>query len=176
MWYRRLLGVITKKDVLRHVKQMDNEDPSSVLFNWAHARLARRRAPWYTHVQLRARSLIKDSEWSHTGTQPMPVPCGVAITTRPMCCRSYHAASKIVPCSPLRVSRYVVTMHSVAGSRSTPWYRCLSTARHRVATLLHERVYVMQDYIVSTYIYHYNIVKTCTYFIIMTSANYCKVQ
>lgn len=30
---RRLLGVITKKDVLRHVKQMDNEDPSSVLFN-----------------------------------------------------------------------------------------------------------------------------------------------
>ncbi|KAG6442792.1 hypothetical protein O3G_MSEX002552 [Manduca sexta] len=29
----RLLGVITKKDVLRHVKQMDNEDPSSVLFN-----------------------------------------------------------------------------------------------------------------------------------------------
>ncbi|XP_046735055.1 H(+)/Cl(-) exchange transporter 4 isoform X6 [Diprion similis] len=29
----RLLGVITKKDVLRHVKQLDNEDPSSVLFN-----------------------------------------------------------------------------------------------------------------------------------------------
>ncbi|XP_060519673.1 H(+)/Cl(-) exchange transporter 5 isoform X2 [Cylas formicarius] len=29
----RLLGVITKKDVLRHIKQMDNEDPSSVLFN-----------------------------------------------------------------------------------------------------------------------------------------------
>ncbi|XP_068620027.1 H(+)/Cl(-) exchange transporter 5 isoform X1 [Battus philenor] len=29
----RLLGVITKKDVLRHVKQMDNEDPNSVLFN-----------------------------------------------------------------------------------------------------------------------------------------------
>ncbi|PNF20551.1 hypothetical protein B7P43_G05251, partial [Cryptotermes secundus] len=27
----RLLGVITKKDVLRHVKQMDNEDPNSVL-------------------------------------------------------------------------------------------------------------------------------------------------
>jgi len=31
--YRRLLGVITKKDVLRHVKQLDNEDPNSVLFN-----------------------------------------------------------------------------------------------------------------------------------------------
>lgn len=30
---RRLLGVITKKDVLRHVKQMDNEDPNTVLFN-----------------------------------------------------------------------------------------------------------------------------------------------
>ncbi|XP_060653570.1 LOW QUALITY PROTEIN: H(+)/Cl(-) exchange transporter 5 [Drosophila nasuta] len=29
----RLLGVITKKDVLRHVKQMDNEDPNTVLFN-----------------------------------------------------------------------------------------------------------------------------------------------
>lgn len=29
----RLLGVITKKDVLRHVKQMDNEDPSTILFN-----------------------------------------------------------------------------------------------------------------------------------------------
>lgn len=31
--FRRLLGVITKKDVLRHIKQMDNEDPNSVLFN-----------------------------------------------------------------------------------------------------------------------------------------------
>ncbi|XP_039286336.1 H(+)/Cl(-) exchange transporter 5 isoform X5 [Nilaparvata lugens] len=29
----RLLGVITKKDVLRYIKQIDNEDPSSVLFN-----------------------------------------------------------------------------------------------------------------------------------------------
>jgi len=29
----RLLGIITKKDVLRHVKQMDNEDPNSVMFN-----------------------------------------------------------------------------------------------------------------------------------------------
>lgn len=29
----RLLGVITKKDVLRHVKQLDNEDPNTVLFN-----------------------------------------------------------------------------------------------------------------------------------------------
>ncbi|XP_037035268.1 H(+)/Cl(-) exchange transporter 5 isoform X7 [Bradysia coprophila] len=29
----RLLGVITKKDVLRHIKQMDNEDPNTVLFN-----------------------------------------------------------------------------------------------------------------------------------------------
>ncbi|XP_018325354.1 H(+)/Cl(-) exchange transporter 5 isoform X2 [Agrilus planipennis] len=29
----RLLGVITKKDVLRHIKKMDNEDPNSVLFN-----------------------------------------------------------------------------------------------------------------------------------------------
>jgi len=29
----RLLGVITKKDVLRYIKQIDNEDPSTVLFN-----------------------------------------------------------------------------------------------------------------------------------------------
>jgi chloride channel 3/4/5 len=29
----RLLGIVTKKDVLRHVKQMDDEDPTSVLFN-----------------------------------------------------------------------------------------------------------------------------------------------
>nr|CAD7265038.1 unnamed protein product [Timema shepardi] len=29
----RLLGVITKKDLLRHIKQMENEDPNSVLFN-----------------------------------------------------------------------------------------------------------------------------------------------
>jgi chloride channel 3/4/5 len=29
----RLLGIITKKDVLRHVKQLDNEDPESVLFS-----------------------------------------------------------------------------------------------------------------------------------------------
>lgn len=29
----RLLGVITKKDVLRYIKQIDNEDPNSVLFN-----------------------------------------------------------------------------------------------------------------------------------------------
>ncbi|XP_050541085.1 H(+)/Cl(-) exchange transporter 5 isoform X1 [Daktulosphaira vitifoliae] len=29
----RLLGVITKKDILRYIKHMDNEDPSSVLFN-----------------------------------------------------------------------------------------------------------------------------------------------
>lgn len=33
LFHRRLLGVITKKDVLRHVKQMDNEDPNTVLFN-----------------------------------------------------------------------------------------------------------------------------------------------
>lgn len=33
MYFRRLLGVITKKDVLRCIKQMGNEDPSSVLFN-----------------------------------------------------------------------------------------------------------------------------------------------
>lgn len=31
--FSRLLGVITKKDVLRHIKQLDNEDPNSVLFN-----------------------------------------------------------------------------------------------------------------------------------------------
>lgn len=29
----RMLGIITKKDVLRHIKKMDNEDPETVLFN-----------------------------------------------------------------------------------------------------------------------------------------------
>lgn len=29
----RLLGIITKKDVLRHIKQLESEDPESVLFN-----------------------------------------------------------------------------------------------------------------------------------------------
>ncbi|XP_076069932.1 chloride channel protein 3 isoform X2 [Oratosquilla oratoria] len=29
----RLLGLITKKDVLRHIKQLESEDPESVLFN-----------------------------------------------------------------------------------------------------------------------------------------------
>jgi chloride channel 3/4/5 len=29
----RLLGIITKKDVLRHIKKMDNDDPETVLFN-----------------------------------------------------------------------------------------------------------------------------------------------
>ncbi len=29
----RLLGIITKKDVLRHIKRMDDEDPETVLFN-----------------------------------------------------------------------------------------------------------------------------------------------
>lgn len=32
-FFRRLLGVITKKDILRYIKQVDNEDPSSVLFH-----------------------------------------------------------------------------------------------------------------------------------------------
>jgi len=29
----RLLGIITKKDVLRHIKRMDDEDPATILFN-----------------------------------------------------------------------------------------------------------------------------------------------
>jgi len=30
---RRLLGIITKKDILRHIAQLENEDPDSILFN-----------------------------------------------------------------------------------------------------------------------------------------------
>lgn len=30
---RRLLGIITKKDVLRHMAQMANQDPESIMFN-----------------------------------------------------------------------------------------------------------------------------------------------
>ncbi|CAG5136856.1 unnamed protein product [Candidula unifasciata] len=29
----RLLGIITKKDVLRHIAQLQNQDPDSILFN-----------------------------------------------------------------------------------------------------------------------------------------------
>ncbi|RUS73453.1 hypothetical protein EGW08_018790 [Elysia chlorotica] len=29
----RLLGIITKKDVLRHIAQLQNQDPESILFN-----------------------------------------------------------------------------------------------------------------------------------------------
>lgn len=31
--FRRLLGIITKKDVLKHIAQMANQDPDSILFN-----------------------------------------------------------------------------------------------------------------------------------------------
>lgn len=31
--YSRLLGIITKKDVLRHIAQLQNQDPESILFN-----------------------------------------------------------------------------------------------------------------------------------------------
>lgn len=31
--FRRLLGIITKKDVLRHMAQMANQDPESIMFN-----------------------------------------------------------------------------------------------------------------------------------------------
>lgn len=33
LFCRRLLGIITKKDVLRHMKQMDSEDPDAVNVN-----------------------------------------------------------------------------------------------------------------------------------------------
>lgn len=32
-FYRRLLGIITKKDILRHMAQMANQDPESIMFN-----------------------------------------------------------------------------------------------------------------------------------------------
>lgn len=31
--YRRLLGIITKKDILKHMAQIANRDPDSILFN-----------------------------------------------------------------------------------------------------------------------------------------------
>lgn len=31
--FRKLLGIITKKDVLKHIAQMANQDPDSILFN-----------------------------------------------------------------------------------------------------------------------------------------------
>lgn len=31
--FRKLLGIITKKDVLKHIAQLANQDPDSILFN-----------------------------------------------------------------------------------------------------------------------------------------------
>lgn len=31
--FRRLLGIITKKDILRHMAQTANQDPASIMFN-----------------------------------------------------------------------------------------------------------------------------------------------
>lgn len=33
LFSRKLLGIITKKDVLKHIAQMANQDPDSILFN-----------------------------------------------------------------------------------------------------------------------------------------------
>lgn len=33
LFFRKLLGIITKKDVLKHIAQMANQDPDSILFN-----------------------------------------------------------------------------------------------------------------------------------------------
>lgn len=33
MYCRRLLGILTKKDVLRHIAHLENQDPESILFN-----------------------------------------------------------------------------------------------------------------------------------------------
>lgn len=30
---RKLMGVITKKDCLRHIAQLNNQDPANILFN-----------------------------------------------------------------------------------------------------------------------------------------------
>lgn len=32
-FFRKLLGIITKKDILRHIKELSDLDPESVLFN-----------------------------------------------------------------------------------------------------------------------------------------------
>lgn len=33
LYFSRLLGIITKKDVLRHIAQLANQDPDSILFH-----------------------------------------------------------------------------------------------------------------------------------------------
>lgn len=34
IFFSRLLGIITKKDVLRHIATLANQDPDSILFHW----------------------------------------------------------------------------------------------------------------------------------------------
>lgn len=32
--YRRLMGIITKKDMLRHVAEIEHQDPDAIRFHW----------------------------------------------------------------------------------------------------------------------------------------------
>lgn len=43
LFLRRLLGIITKKDILRHMAQMANHDPESIMFNWTESKKSKRR-------------------------------------------------------------------------------------------------------------------------------------
>ena len=33
VFFRRLLGIITRKDVLRHIARLNKQDPDSIMFN-----------------------------------------------------------------------------------------------------------------------------------------------
>ncbi len=56
--FSRLLGIITKKDILKHMAQMANRDPDSILFNWSLSRLNGHSG---THTQ-RAESFCEDDD------------------------------------------------------------------------------------------------------------------
>ncbi len=58
--FSRLLGIITKKDILKHMEQMANRDPDSILFNWRLSRLNGHSCT-HTHTQ-RAESSCEDDD------------------------------------------------------------------------------------------------------------------
>jgi len=57
--FRRMLGIITKKDVLKHMAQMANRDPDSILFNW---RLSG-HTPAHTHMHTESSCEDGDGWW-----------------------------------------------------------------------------------------------------------------
>lgn len=84
LFFRRLLGIITKKDILRHMAQMANQDPESIMFNQhpplpatRKMRVKRRSVYWTTHpsdhtpLRYPERPKYKTKNTTPDGTPPL---------------------------------------------------------------------------------------------------------